>query len=397
MRIQRDESLGVTLFEPDDFDNPIIQHYAFTRCKSYKASALKEMKRVYEQKELEEPFTQAFAESALDQWLFDVLQDVPFPGPRRGEEDFTFIDLFAGIGGFRIAMQELNGLCVFSSEWDLAAQETYRRNFGERPFGDITKQEVKRHIPKEFDILCAGFPCQPFSRAGVSARNFLGKEHGFEDKIQGNLFFDIIEIVEKHRPKVLFLENVKNLKSHDGGNTLATIKSMIENLGYSFNFKVINSQTLVPQRRERSFIVCFRNRSKTFEFPDFSGEPLKLSTILEQSVPDSFTISDALWDGHIRRSKRNKERGTGFTVGLADLNKPSNTIVARYYKDGKECLIPQDGKNPRMLTPKECSRLQGFPDSFQIHKSKKQAYHQFGNSVAVPVIKKIAKEILKKI
>jgi len=334
-------------------------------------------------------------EEAIQELLFDVRASVPFPGPNNGEEEFTFIDLFAGIGGFRMAMQELKGKCVFSSEWDEAARETYRLNYGEIPFGDITKPSVKENIPKNFDILCAGFPCQPFSRAGVSARNFLGLKHGFSHPTQGNLFFEIIEIVKKHKPQVLFLENVKNLKSHDEGNTFKIIEEMITGLGYSFFHKIINAQTEIPQRRERTYMVCFRNSKVKFEFPEFKGEPKKLGSIIKSKVPDKYTISDNLWSGHQKRSKRNKDRGTGFTTQVADLNKPSNTIVARYYKDGKECLIPQKNKNPRMLTEEECVELFGFDKDFIFHPSRNSAYKQFGNSVAVPVIKKIGKEIIQ--
>lgn len=325
--------------------------------------------------------------------------DVPFPPPKNPQ--FTFIDLFAGIGGFRIALQNLGGKCLFSSEIDNAAKWTYEANFGEVPFGDIRKftnenisdKELDKLIPVH-DILAAGFPCQPFSLAGVSARNYLGKEHGFNDSNQGNLFFDIVRIAQVKKPKVLFLENVKNLKSHDGGRTFQTINEIITDLGYSFNFHIINSQTLVPQRRERTYMVCFREREINFDFPLFDGNPLPLKTILDDLVEDKYTISSKLWLGHQNRSKRNIERGTGFTTKVADLDKPSNTIVARYYKDGKECLVPQDGKNPRKLTPRECARLQGYPESYLYHKSDSSAYKQFGNSVSVPVIERIATSII---
>jgi DNA (cytosine-5)-methyltransferase 1 len=334
-------------------------------------------------------------DDALQQYLFDVKANVPFPGPEEGNELFTFIDLFAGIGGFRIAMQNIGGKCVFSSEWDNSARQTYRSNFGDIPFGDITKLETKIFIPKTFDVLCAGFPCQPFSRAGVSARNFLGLDHGFNHPTQGNLFFEIVEIALKHKPKVLFLENVKNLRSHDNGNTFETIKRMINEIGYSFASTVINAQTEVPQRRERTYMVCFRNDQIKFNFPEFKGQPKKLKTILEKNVPEEYTISDKLWEGHKRRTKNNIERGVGFTAFLANLEKPSNTIVARYGKDGKECLVPQEGRNPRKLTPRECARLQGFPKEYVLPASNAAAYKQFGNSVAVPVIKKIASEIIR--
>lgn len=325
----------------------------------------------------------------------------PFEPDKKSK--FTFIDLFAGIGGFRLALQGLGGRCVFSSDWDKEAQRTYFRNFGEYPYGDIRlftdpdndEKFINDNIP-DHDILCAGFPCQPFSRAGVSARNALGKLHGFLDENQGNLFFDIVRIVEVKKPKVLFLENVKNLQSHDGGNTFAVIKKTIEELGYSFNPKVINANTIVPQGRQRCYMVCFRNGAE-FDFPDFTGEPKKLKTILEDNVDEKYTISDRLWAGHQNRTKRNLERGVGFTAFVANLEKPANTLVARYYKDGKECLIPQDGKNPRKLTEREAARLMGFPDDYIVSDKRSSAYKQFGNSLVMPVVKKIAASIVPKL
>ena len=310
--------------------------------------------------------------------------------------EFRFIDLFAGIGGVRLGFQQNGGACVFSSEYDRAAQKTYKDNHGELPFGDITKvNEIE--IP-DHDVLLAGFPCQPFSNAGVSARNAVGKQHGFLCDTQGTLFFDVMRVIDAKKPKVVFLENVRNLERHDQGRTFQTIQNTIKESGYKFSYKVIDSSTVVPQRRIRCYMVAVRNDiSSNFSFPDFTGESKPLKTILEKEVDDKFTISDKLWQGHINRTKRNLERGTGFTAHTADLNKPSNTIVARYGKDGKECLIPQEGKNPRLLTPKECSRLLGFPDSFIIPAAKTPAYKQFGNSVVVPVIEKIANRIRKEI
>lgn len=337
-------------------------------------------------------------EPVIEQYL-PITFDVPFPPPKKAK--FTFIDLFAGIGGFRLAMQNIGGKCVFSSEIDKAAKKTYDLNYGEIPFGDIKEFTDERISDKELDnlipnhdILAGGFPCQPFSRAGVSARNFLGKVHGFEDENQGNLFYDIMRIVQVKKPKVLFLENVKNLKSHDKGQTFQEIERIIKEMGYVFYWAIINSETVVPQRRERTYMVAFKS-NVGYRFPNFDGEKLPLNTILENNVDEKYTISDRLWEGHKNRSIRNKARGTGFTVKLADLNKPSNTIVARYYKDGKECLVPQKGKNPRMLTPRECARLQGYPENFKLPNSKAAAYRQFGNSVAVPVIEKIAQSIIK--
>lgn len=324
------------------------------------------------------------------QLLFDVdWDDIPFPPTEFPE--FKFIDLFAGIGGFRIAMQEQGGRCVFSSEWDASAQKTYEANFGEIPYGDI-RNISEKDIP-DHEVLCAGFPCQPFSLAGVSARNSLNSSHGFACETQGTLFFDIIRIMKEKKPKVVFLENVRNLVSHDGGNTFATIQKHIKTLGYSFSHQLINSNPLVPQNRVRCYMVCIRDTEEEFQFPEIIGEPIPLRSILEKRVPPQYTISDRLWEGHQRRTTRNLERGTGFTAFCADLDKPSNTIVARYGKDGKECLIPQKGKNPRMLTPRECARLQGFPDNFIHSSSKTNAYRQFGNSVAVPVIRMIANRL----
>jgi len=319
-----------------------------------------------------------------------IWDDIPFRPVSQPQ--FTFIDLFAGIGGFRMSMQEQGGKCVFSSEWDSDAKKTYEANFGEVPYGDI-RNISERSIP-DHDVLCAGFPCQPFSLAGVSARNSLNTSHGFACETQGTLFFDIVRIMKKKKPRVAFLENVKNLVGHDGGKTFSIIRQTIESLGYRFSYKLISASPLVPQRRIRCYMVCVRGGINDFIFPDFEGEPLALRTILEHNVDSSFTISNRLWEGHQRRTKRNLARGTGFTAFCADLDKPSNTIVARYGKDGKECLVPQGKKNPRMLTPRECARLQGFPDHFIIPTAKTSAYRLFGNSVAIPVITKIARNIV---
>ena len=317
-------------------------------------------------------------------------EDIHFPPVEQPA--FRFIDLFAGIGGFRLAMQELGGKCVFSSEWDPYAKVTYEANFGEVPYGDIRKIN-EQDIP-DHDILCAGFPCQPFSLAGVSARNSLNAAHGFACETQGTLFFDIARIMKNKRPQIAFLENVKNIVGHDGGKTFSVIRNTIESIGYSFSFRLIDASPLVPQKRVRCYMVCIRDDKKGFEFPTIDGPPLPLRKILETKVDPSFTISKKLWTGHQRRTKRNLARGTGFSAFRADLDKPSNTIVARYGKDGKECLIPQGRMSPRMLTPRECARLQGFPESFAIPVAKTAAYRQFGNSVAVPVIRRIAEELV---
>ena len=341
------------------------------------------------------------AENDQFEFPFSIrVNGVPFPSPSK--ESFDFIDLFAGIGGFRLGLQANQGRCVFSSEWDKAAQKTYFKNFGEFPYGDIRRftditisdKQVGSLIP-DHDVLAAGFPCQPFSRAGVSARQSLGQDHGFACEAQGTLFFDIVRIAKIKRPKVLFLENVRNLISHDKGKTFKIIQKTIEeDLGYSFSYKIINASTLVPQKRRRCYMVCLRDRKREFEFPSFDGPELELGSILEKGANvKSFTISEKMWLGHINRTKRNLARGTGFTADLAVLGKPSNTLVARYGKDGKECLIPQKGLPPRMLTPRECARLQGFPETYVLAESKAAAYRQFGNSVAVPVIERIAASI----
>ena len=328
---------------------------------------------------------------------------IPFP-PVSGER-FTFIDLFAGIGGFRIALRSLGGKCVFSSEWNLYSQKTYDRNFGEMPFGDIkiftdntvSNAQIRRWIP-DHDILTAGFPCQPFSKAGVSARNSLGRTHGFACKTQGTLFFDVIRIANAKRPKVLLLENVKNLVRHDNGNTFKIIQKAIRDIGYSFEPILLDASTLVPQRRQRYYLVCFRDSNEPFPFLPFTGKPKALKSILQKNPEARYTISERLWKGHQNRTARNRSRGVGFTALKANIDLPANTLVARYYKDGKECLVPlPTGGPPRKLTPKECARLQGFPEKFKPNTSDSQAYRQFGNSVAIPVVRKVAIKILKKL
>jgi DNA (cytosine-5)-methyltransferase 1 len=333
---------------------------------------------------------------------FKILDNIPFPMPLK--PTFRFADIFAGIGGFRIPLQEVGGKCVFSCEWDKSAKETYFSNFGEIPFGDIRQftgqdvsdKECNKLIP-DFDLLAAGFPCQPFSRAGVSARRALGQNDGFSCEIQGTLFFDLARIIKLKKPKVVFLENVKNLMSHDSGRTFHTIKTTIEeDLNYTFSSALIDSSPLVPQRRIRCYMVCLPKPMGKFEFPLISGPPMPLSSAMENDgLTAKYTISKRLWEGHQKRTVRNIARGTGFTAFLADINKPANTLVARYGKDGKECLIPQSNGIPRKLTPRECANLQGFPREFILPRSNAAAYRQFGNSVAVPVIRSIVEAIVK--
>lgn len=333
------------------------------------------------------------------QLLFQDFFDVPFPSPEKPR--FTFIDLFAGMGGFRLAMQSQGGKCVFSSEWNKYAQRTYLANFGDMPFGDITQESTKSYIPKGFDVLCAGFPCQPFSIAGVSKKNSLGRETGFKDKTQGTLFFDVADIISRYRPKAFYLENVKNLVSHDKGNTFKVIKSTLEELDYSIHFEVLDGKTFVPQHRERIMIVGFDNkrykRKEHFSFP-ILGEPLKcVSDILDKTVPEKYTLSDKLWSYLQAYAEKHKEKGNGFGFGMADLNGITRTLSARYYKDGSEILIPQgEGNNPRRLTPRECARLMGYPDEYIISAvSEIQVYKQCGNSVIVPLITAVSEELVK--
>ena len=339
------------------------------------------------------------AEDSAQFNLFSQFFDVPFPAPEKPK--FTFIDLFAGIGGFRLAMQAQGGKCVFSSEWNSYAQLTYFTNFGEMPFGDITKDVTKKYIPKKFDILCAGFPCQPFSIAGVSKKNSLGRETGFKDKTQGTLFFDVADIISQHRPKAFFLENVKNLTSHDKGNTFRVIRETLEELDYSIHYRVMDGQTYVPQHRERIMIVGFDMKvfkgKEQFEFPEQHPATRTVKEILDPNIDDKYTLSDKLWNYLQNYAEKHKAKGNGFGYGLVDLNGITRTLSARYYKDGSEILIPQsDGKNPRRLSPRECARLMGYPDEYIINAvSDVQAYRQCGNSVVVPLITAISKQILK--
>ncbi len=331
------------------------------------------------------------------QYELPVDYDVPFP-PRK-KPSFEFIDLFAGIGGFRMAFQNLNGKCVFTSEWNKFSQKTYEANYGEVPFGDITQID-ENNIPNH-DILLAGFPCQPFSIAGVSKKNSLGREHGFKDETQGTLFFDIVRILERKRPKAFLLENVKNLVSHDKGNTFKVIKGTLEELGYSIYTKVQDGKHFVPQHRERIFIVGFDkhtfNQTEKFEFPELPEANHIVEEILDSEVDPKYTLSDKLWDYLRAYAKKHKEKGNGFGFGLIDFEGITRTISARYYKDGSEILIPQEGKNPRRLTPRECARLQGYPEEFIIPVSDTQAYKQFGNSVVMPLVQHIGKRIIKTI
>jgi DNA (cytosine-5)-methyltransferase 1 len=329
-------------------------------------------------------------------------------------EIFTFIDLFAGIGGIRKAFEGIGGKCIFTSEWDKFCQITYKANFHDSHgiHGDITKIE-NNEIPKH-DVLLAGFPCQPFSIAGVSKKNSLGKVHGFLDETQGTLFFNVAKIIQHHKPKMFFLENVKNLINHDKGNTFAIIKNVLENdLNYHIEYGIIDAKYFVPQHRERLYIIGFQT-DFGFRFSDLfeniSTEPKKLKSILHEhntvsealytdnnGLPLSkYTLSPKLWNYLQDYARKHKEKGNGFGYGLFGANDIARTLSARYYKDGSEILIEQTGPLPRRLTPRECSRLMGFDDdrkSFKITVSDTQAYKQFGNSVVVPVIRYICDKI----
>lgn len=304
------------------------------------------------------------------------------------------IDLFAGIGGIRLGFQQVFGEnieFVFSSEIDKFAKQTYEANFHETPHGDITQIDA-RDIPPH-DIILAGFPCQAFSIAG--------HRKGFEDT-RGTLFFDVARIAQYHRPKLIFLENVKGFKNHDKGKTFEVIKQTLEDLGYRVYADILNAKNFgIPQNRERIYIIAILNEFNQINAIDFAKLkqiyiPSNVGTILQDNVDEKYTISDKLWAGHQRRKLEHQQKGNGFGYCLFNKNSTyTSTISARYYKDGSEILIEQENKNPRKLTPREAGRLQGFPNNFIIPVSDVQAYKQFGNSVAVPVIYALANEILK--
>lgn len=329
------------------------------------------------------------APSVLElQQILDFPESVAFPNLENAP--YTMIDLFAGIGGTRLGFYLTNKVAtVFSSEIDKFACKTYKANFGEMPYGDIT-EILATDIP-DHDILVGGFPCQAFSQAG--------KKLGFKDT-RGTLFFEIERIIKEKRPKVFLLENVKNLRSHDKGRTFNVIENALKNIGYEVQSAVLKAKDFgVPQNRERIYIVGFDKKQvknySAFQFPKPLSKKVKVGDVLETMVSEKYTISDNLWQGHQRRKKEHKKKGNGFGYSLFNSDSSyTNTISARYYKDGSEILIAQEGKNPRKLTPREAARLQGFPESYVIPVSDTQAYKQFGNSVAVPVIHAIAKKIL---
>lgn len=336
--------------------------------------------------------------------LESIVRFSPSPAPSILDNDeiaFRFIDLFAGIGGLRVGFQSIGGHCVFTSEWDKNAQETYRKNFQDNHVlhGDIREFAQAPSLVPEHDLLLAGFPCQPFSIAGVSKKNALGRPHGFLCDTQGTLFFDTAQIIAHHRPAAFVLENVKNLERHDKGRTFATIMNALQNeLGYHVQARVISSAPWVPQKRERIFIVGFREKTKfdlaALELPSAADGP-RLGSILErhEDVDPKYTLTPRLWEYLQGYKAKHAAKGNGFGFSLVGSNDVARTLSARYYKDGSEVLIAQPGKRPRRLTPLECARLMGFDRGerrWQIAVSDTQAYRQFGNAVVVPVVEFLA-------
>lgn len=328
---------------------------------------------------------------------------------------FTFIDLFAGVGGTRLGFEAAGGRCVFTSEWNKFSQQTYMENFGATEghtfAGDIT--QVNASDVPDHDVLIGGFPCQPFSIAGVSKKNALGRPHGFQDETQGTLFFDIARIIDEKQPRAFMLENVKNLASHDKGRTIRTIMRTLQvELGYDVHYQVIDASPWVPQARKRVFIVGFRNGTD-FDFADLE-EPLfgpTMADILHPEdgselaeahytegpaarVAERYTLTEHLWEYLQNYAEKHRAAGNGFGFGLVGRDDVARTLSARYYKDGSEVLVSRgQGARPRRLTPRECARLMGFPDSFKIPVSDTQAYKQFGNSIVVPVVEQVARMV----
>ena len=356
-------------------------------------------------------------QSPIKPYLTPALQRLlPLQFPEMEDPDFRFIDLFAGIGGIRIAFESIGGRCVYTSEWDSYAQKTYMLNFrtGHGIDGDVTKVQTSE-IPQH-DLLLAGFPCQPFSIAGVSKLNALGRQHGFACETQGTLFFDVARILKDHKPRAFLLENVKNLASHDRGRTMSVIMQTLQDeLGYHVTKRVIDGSHFVPQHRERILIAGFRE-PVAFDFDAIPLPPKgakRIRHILHRTdgkepfikhdgdrffdhkkreVLPKYTLTDHLWSYLQEYARKHRQKGNGFGFGLVGPDDVARTLSARYYKDGSEILINQGrGKNPRRLTPRECARLMGFPDSFQIPVSDTRAYKQFGNSVVVDVIHHVAR------
>lgn len=404
------KAFKIRMVEASEHGNAALTHYLHNHKNGvsgfYKKQALTHIKRVLEYKFPEDNITIEAAEEALQYMIFDFQKEIPFPDPKKIK--FKFIDLFAGIGGFRLAMQNLGGKCVYTSEWDEQAKKTYQTNFGEVPFGDITKEETKNFIPDNFDVLCAGFPCQAFSIAG--------RRGGFEDT-RGTLFFEVAEIIKRKQPKAIFLENVKGLRNHDKGKTLKTILNVLrENLGYYVpEPQILNAKDFgVPQNRERIFIVGFRNdlEINEFEYPKPSKESVNFEDVKEKNtVSVKYYLSDTYLNTLVKHKQRHESKGNGFGYEIIPDDGIANAVVCGgmgrernlVYDDRLEDFTPVthikgevNRQGIRKMTPREWARLQGFPDNFIIPVADASAYKQFGNSVAVPAIQATANEIIKK-
>ena len=398
----------VKLVELESNKEAVITHFLHNSkngvSQFFKKDAVKYTKEILQYEYPKEEISNIVAEEALQYGIFDTF-DIPFPPVENPK--FKFIDLFAGIGGFRLAMQNLGGKCVFTSEWDKDAKRTYKANFGERPFGDITKEETKAFIPDGFDLLCAGFPCQAFSIAG--------KRGGFEDT-RGTLFFDVAEIIKRKQPKAIFLENVKGLRNHNGGKTLATILNVLRNdLGYFVpEPQIINAKDFgVPQNRERIYIVGFHPSTNVTEFnyPKPLNKKVTFADIKEKEVPATkYFLSTQYVQTLVNHKARHEGKGNGFGYAIIPDNEIANAVVCGGM--GRERNLVLDNRitdftptthikgtvnreGIRKMTPREWARLQGFPDEFLIPVADASAYKQFGNSVAVPAIQATANEILK--
>lgn len=398
----------IKLVELESNKEAVITHFLHNNkngvSQFFKKDAVKYTQEILQYEYPKDEISNIVAEEALQYGIFDTF-DVPFPPIENPK--FKFIDLFAGIGGFRLAMQNLGGKCVFTSEWDKDAKRTYKANFGERPFGDITKEETKAFIPDNFDLLCAGFPCQAFSIAG--------KRGGFEDT-RGTLFFDVAEIIKRKKPKAIFLENVKGLRNHNGGKTLATILNVLRNdLGYFVpEPQIINAKDFgVPQNRERIYIVGFRNDLgiDNFAYPKPTNKKVAFSDIKEKEVPPTkYFLSTQYVQTLINHKARHEGKGNGFGYAIIPDDGISNAIVVGGMGRERNLVLDHritdftptthikgtvNREGIRKMTPREWARLQGFPDNYLIPVADASAYKQFGNSVAVPAIQATAKEILK--
>lgn len=406
-----EQAFKIKMVETSEYGKAAFTHYLHNHqngiSRFFKKEAVHHVKRALKYKFPNDTISSTVAEEALQYMLFDFKKDVPFPEPEQPK--FKFIDLFAGIGGFRIAMQSLGGKCVFTSEWDEQAKKTYEANFGEVPFGDITKEETKKFIPDGFDVLTAGFPCQAFSIAG--------RRGGFEDT-RGTLFFDVAEIIKRKQPKAIFLENVKGLFNHDKGKTLKTILSVLRtDLGYYVpDPQVLNAKDFgLPQNRERIFIVGFRNDLgiNRFDYPEPTNRNATFEDVKENKVVSvKYYLSDTYLNTLINHKKRHASKGNGFGYEIISDDGTANAVVCGGM--GRERNLVYDHRlvdytpvthikgevnrrGIRKMTPREWARLQGFPDSFIIPVADASAYKQFGNSVAVPAIKATAEKIIKNI